>query len=107
MKISPEMVAGFGGVESQQFSQFMSYLISCYLQVRRDCNLILALLILLRESGIKVVEEDIVKNFDWMVQRMNLSLDDEEASINIVQVVYEQLSALFPKFLDSMHRWIQ
>ncbi|CAL6081480.1 Phosphatidylinositol_3-kinase [Hexamita inflata] len=107
MKISKEMVDVMGGVESQWFQQFMSYLVTSFLILRKEANYLCSLLLLLKGSGIKVVEEDIVKNFDWLQQRFCLDLDDDEASLRMMQIVNQQLSAVFPKIVDSLHRWIQ
>lgn len=107
MKISKEMVDVMGGVDTHWFSQFISYLVTAYLALRRESNLIVSLLLLLENSGIAVVREDAPKNFQWMQSRLCLGADDDEASLHIIRIVNEQLSAVFPKIIDALHRWIQ
>ena len=42
-----------------------------------------------------------------MQSRLCLGADDDEASLHIIRIVNEQLSAVFPKIIDALHRWIQ
>ncbi|KAH0573768.1 putative Phosphatidylinositol 3-kinase [Spironucleus salmonicida] len=107
MKISPEMIDTIGGVDSPNFSLFVSYLIMSYQQLRKQTNQIFTLLYLLVGSGIQVVEEDAKTNFEWLQNRLQLNLQNDQVNSTLIQIVSKQLNAVFPRVIDALHRFVQ
>ena len=87
LKLSPEIVSAIRGVETANFSRFINYIVSCFLGLRKSANMTLALLKMLRGSGIVVVEEDDPTNFAWLQERLLKNVSDDEAASAMVQLV--------------------
>lgn len=104
MKICKEMVEGMGGKDSPHYHQFKSYACEAYNIIRKSSNLILNLISLMIDAGLKDVdqgEQSVLK----VQEKLKLDMTDEEASQHITALINESERALFPPLVETVHRW--
>jgi phosphatidylinositol 3-kinase len=58
MKLTKEMVVGMGGPDSQEYKAFLSFCLQAYRVLRKSASLVLTLIRLMRDAGIKDLSTD-------------------------------------------------
>lgn len=109
MKVSKEMIDGFGGVNSTNFNSFLSHICENFIILRkRDvCSMVLCLINMLRGGGITVLDEEAASDFSVIEDKFQLDMSDEDAVFFIVDLVRDCMSAVMPQIIDALHRWVQ
>lgn len=95
------------GMREQGYQNFRSKCCEAFRILRRHSNLILVLLNLMTESGIKdFLSPDKAEFVILKVQeRFRLDLSDEDAERYFISLINDSLTALFPKITEQVHAW--
>lgn len=101
IRISPDMIDGFGGPNSENFSKFLNYCYQSYNILRKNANLITNLTRLMLDSGIKDASE---KSIGEMIGKFRLNMTDEEAEIEFGKVLDSCLHSVMPGVLEFAHK---
>jgi phosphatidylinositol 3-kinase len=105
MKICKEMVEAMGGHSSQHYADFRRYCCLAFNILRRHASLILNLLRLMADANIPDLSTDVEKNLLKTQEKFRLDLNDEQAEEFILSLVTESVNALFPQFVERIHKW--
>jgi len=102
MRICKEMVEGMGGNNSPGYQSFKSKCCQAYKILRRHAKLIINLLYLMTDSGIK----DLTDQFAILKveQKFQALMDDEQAEEYFLNLIDESVSALFPVINEMIHK---
>lgn len=103
MKITKQMIDGMGGPESSYYENFLQYCCQAYNIIRKNANLFLNLLNLMRDANIPDMEPDPDRVIDKVRENFQLQMDDEAAEKEFLKVLDDSVAALFPHISDFIH----
>lgn len=104
MRICKEMVEGMGGNSSPGYQSFKAKCCQAYKILRRHAKLIINLLYLMTDSGIKDLCGDPQFAILKVEQKFQALMDDEQAEEHFLKLIDESVSALFPVMMEKFHR---
>lgn len=104
MRICKEMVEGMGGNNSPGYQSFRSKCCQAYKILRRHAKLIINLLYLMTDSGIKDLTGDPQFAILKVEQKFQAMMDDEQAEEYFLTLIDESVSALFPVMWEKLHK---
>merc|ERR1711920_637967 len=104
MRLCKEMVEGMGGSTSPGYQSFKSKCCQAYKILRRHAKLIINLLYLMTDSGIKDLCGDPQFAILKVEQKFSAHMDDEQAEEHFLNLIDESVNALFPAFMEKVHR---
>nr|XP_002128077.1 phosphatidylinositol 3-kinase catalytic subunit type 3-like [Ciona intestinalis]XP_026691217.1 phosphatidylinositol 3-kinase catalytic subunit type 3-like [Ciona intestinalis] len=107
MKLSKEMVEAMGGVNSDHYHEFRKHCYTAFLHLRRHANLILNLFSLMTDASVPDIALEPDKTVKKVQDKFLLELSDEEAVRNMQALIDESVSALFPAFVEQIHKFAQ
>lgn len=105
MRICKEMVEGMGGNTSKGYESFKSKCCQAFKILRRHGKLIINLLYLMTDSGIKDLSGDPQFSIMKVEQKFQEMMDDEQAEKHFLSLIEESVSALFPVVMERFHRF--
>jgi len=104
MRICKEMVEGMGGSNSPGYKSFKTKCCQAYKILRRHSKLIINLLYLMTDSGIKDLTGDPHFAILKVEQKFQALMDDEQAEEYFLNLIDESVSALFPGVWEKLHK---
>lgn len=104
MRICKEMVDGMGGSDSPGYTSFKSKCCQAYKLLRRHAKLIINLLYLMVDSGIKDLSGDPQFALLKVEQKFQPTMDDEQAEEHFLSLIEESVNALMPVMMERLHR---
>jgi len=104
MRISKEMVEGMGGFNSPGYQSFKSKCCQAFKILRRHTKLIINLLYLMTDSGIKDISGDPQFAILKVEQKFQSSLDDEQAEEYFLNLIDESVGSLAPVVMEKLHK---
>jgi len=104
MRICKEMVEGMGGNPSPGYQSFKSKCCQAFKILRRHSKLIINLLYLMTDSGIKDICSDPQFAILKVEQKFQAVMDDEQAEEHFLNLIDESVSALLPVLLELGHK---
>jgi len=104
MRICKEMVEGMGGSGSPGYLSFKSKCCQAYKILRRHAKLIINLLYLMMDSGIKDLSGDPQFAILKVEQKFQATMDDEQAEEHFLKLIEESVSSLFPVVMEKLHK---
>merc|ERR1719230_1769039 len=104
MRLCKEMVDGMGGFSSPGYTAFKSKCCQAYKILRRHAKLIINLLYLMTDSGIKDLAGDPQFAILKVEQKFQALMDDEQAEEHFLNLIDESVSALFPVLNEMIHK---
>jgi len=107
MKLCKEMVEGMGGEDSAYYDQFKSYCYIAYNILRKQANLILNLFALMVNSSVPNIAVEPDRAVLKVREKFRLDLTEEEAIQHFDRLMKESVGALFDKFSDMVHDYLQ
>lgn len=107
MKLPPQIIDAFGGVESSNYNKFRSYCFVAYSILRRNAGLILNLFELMKTSNIPDIRIDPDGAILKVKERFNLDMSEEEATIHFQTLINDSVNALLPIVIDHLHNLAQ
>jgi phosphatidylinositol 3-kinase len=106
MKLCREMIEGMGGTQSVYYKSFVSKCTQAFLILRRHASLLVTLLYLAANSNIKDMrEQDPAMAIMKVQKRLMPEVSDEVAEQNMINLINESTSALFPVVFEKLHKW--
>merc|ERR1712166_1410950 len=102
MRLCKEMVEGMGGQNSVGYQSFQSKCCQAYKILRRHAKLIINLLYLMTDSGIKDMEDSAFALLK-VQNKFQPELDDEQAEAYFLTLINESVTALFPAVMEKLH----
>jgi len=100
MKICKEMVQALGKKNSVYYKQFESEACLCYNLLRKHSRLIINLLKLIGEDS-----PDNDKNMEFVIDKFQLKLSDDEASLYLKDLIDKSVNAVVAQFADVIHKY--
>uniref|UniRef100_A0A7S2QCL9 phosphatidylinositol 3-kinase n=1 Tax=Zooxanthella nutricula TaxID=1333877 RepID=A0A7S2QCL9_9DINO len=104
MRICKEMVEGMGGFSSPGYTSFKAKCCQAYKILRRHSKLIINLLYLMVDSGIK----DMIGDPQFVIlkveQKFQALLDDEQCEEHFVSLIDSSVNAILPAVFEVAHR---
>lgn len=107
MKLCKEMVNGMGGPGSPHYNLFKQYCCETYTILRKSADLIVGLFLLMVDAKIPDLAREPEKALLKLQEKFRLDLTAEEATQALLILINESVGALFPVFVDSIHRFMQ
>lgn len=104
MRLIKEMIDAMGGPESLNYRRFRSYSCQAYNTLRKSANLVLCLLNLMRDAGIKALAEAPEVTMAKLQDKFRLDVDDEMADQIFLKLLDESVAALAPAFFEWIHQ---
>ncbi|CAJ1368025.1 unnamed protein product [Effrenium voratum] len=104
MRICKEMVEGMGGNSSPGYQSFKSKCCQAFKILRRHSKLIINLLYLMTDSGIKDICSDPQFAILKVEQKFQALMDDEQAEEHFLNLIDESVSALMPVLMEFGHK---
>ena len=103
MKLSKDMITTMGGAKSKHFLEFKKTCVEAFTVLRRHAKLFLTLIHLMGDSGIEhlKLEATLTKIQD----RFHLELSEEQAALELENIIQESADAFFDRVLDISH-WL-
>ncbi|KAK8803754.1 hypothetical protein WA158_001448 [Blastocystis sp. Blastoise] len=101
VRLTPEMVEGFGGPKSENFGKFINYCCQAYNILRKSANLIINLLRLMEDGGMDAINEASISKVQ---DKFNLNLNDEDAERIFLGILDTNLNAMWPGILEMAHK---
>eukprot|EP00392_Amoebophrya_sp_AT5.2_P002460 g2465.t1 len=102
MKLCREMVEGMGGKDSNGYQSFLSNACEAFKILRRHQNLVVNLLYLMSDAGIKDISQFALSKLQ---EKFLPEMKDEEAEAHFITLINESVNALFPQVLEKLHKW--
>jgi hypothetical protein len=104
MRITMEMIDGMGGPQSANYSRFKNYCCQAYNILRRSATLVTVLLTLMRDAGIEDLHPDPLTTIAKLHEKFRVDIDDEAADAVFLRLVDDSVAAMFPAFLEVLHK---
>ncbi|CAK0874879.1 unnamed protein product [Prorocentrum cordatum] len=104
MRICKEMVEGMGGFDSPGYASFKSKCCQAYNILRRHAKLIINLLYLMSDSGIKDLCGDPQFAILKVEEKFQALMDDEQAEAHFKGLIDASVGALFPALMERLHK---
>ncbi|CAD7925832.1 unnamed protein product [Amoebophrya sp. A25] len=102
MKLCREMVDGMGGKDSPYYRSFLSNACEAFKILRRHQNLLLNLLYLMSDAGIKDISHFALSKLQ---EKFLPEMNDEAAESQFITLINESVNALFPQMMEKLHKW--
>jgi phosphatidylinositol 3-kinase len=105
VRLTIEMIEGMGGLDSSGYQSYLTHCASAYRILRRFSPLLIALFTVVCEGlpGIESTRDAI----SFLYLRLNLHLDDEQASEYIKKTINDSAQLLFPQLMERLHKAAQ
>lgn len=107
MKLSKEMLEGMGGVNSEQFQDFVTLCYTSFLHLRRHANLILNLFSLMVDANVPDIALEPDKTVKKLQDKFRLDLTDEEAVQYMKNLIDVSAGAMFAAWVEQIHKLAQ
>ncbi|OTF77159.1 hypothetical protein BLA29_012433 [Euroglyphus maynei] len=107
MKITREMVDAMGGMDSENFYKFCSFVRTAFLYLRRHANLILNLFSLMVDANVPGIVLEPDKTVQKVQDKFKLELNDEQADHYITEQVEQSVRSIMPVVVDQLHKVTQ
>lgn len=110
MKLCREMVDAMNGIGSPEYEKFESYCYMAFNIIRKSSSLILNLIKLMGESSVFKSGQQIGTMENILLktqQKLFLEYTDESAADCFKQLINDSVEALFPQFIETIHKWAQ
>ena len=104
-RLAPSMVEAMGGEGHENFLRFKRYCCQAYNCFRGHANLILTLLGLMVDAGIKDLAADPVMVLGKVEEKFRLDLNVEQAELFFLSLVNDSMNALLPEILERVHKF--
>merc|ERR1719188_2884908 len=104
MRICKEMVEGMGGFSSPGYQSFKSKCCQAYKILRRNSKLIINLLYLMIDSGIKDLSGDPQFAILKVEQKFQAMMDDEQSEEHFLSLIDQSVNAFLPAVFEVAHR---
>merc|ERR1711869_144474 len=104
MRLCKEMVEGMGGQTSAGYQSFQSKCCQAFKILRRHAKLIINLLYLMTDAGIKDLAADPQFAILKVQQKFEALMDDEQAEEHFLSLIHESVTALFPVMMEKIHK---
>lgn len=100
------MAEAMGGEDSEHYRRFTTYCCQAYNWLRKSAHLILNLLSLMGDAGIKDISlrSDLSKVILKVEEKFRLDLTDEQAEGFFIGLINESLHSLAPKVMELAHQ---
>ena len=109
MKLCREMVEAMGGAHSAGYQNFRSKACQAYKLLRRHATLIVNLLYLMADSGIRDLEKSGTEPVSHAIvkvqEKFRMDLNDEQAEFFFLHLIDDSVSALFPVVMEKIHKF--
>jgi phosphatidylinositol 3-kinase len=106
MKLCREMVEAMGGTNSIYYRSFVSKCTQAFLIMRRHASLLISLLYLAADANLKDMrEQDPTLAILKVQKRLMPEVSDEVAEQQMISLINESTSALFPVVMEKLHKW--
>ena len=107
MKLPPQIIEAFGGVESANYDKFRSYCFVAYSILRRNAGLIVNLFELMKTSDIPNIKMDPEGAILKVTEKFAFELSEEDATIHFQNLIKTSVNALIPLVIDHLHNLAQ
>lgn len=107
MKLSKEMIEGFGGVNSEHYQQFRRECYTAFLYLRRHANLILNLFGLMVDASVPDIALEPDKTVKKVQDKFRLDLNEEEAVQYMQNLIDVSATAIMAAWADRLHQLAQ
>ena len=107
MKLSKEMIDGFGGEKSEHYQEFKKECYTAFLSLRRYANLILNLFSLMVDASVPDIALEPDKTVKKVEDKFQLDLSDEEAVKYMETVIELSAQAFFAPIAERIHKLAQ
>lgn len=107
MKLPPQIIEAFGGLDSTNYNKFRSYCFTSYSILRRNAGLILNLFELMKTSNIPDIRIDPENATLKVHERFNLEMSEEEATAYFQKLITDSANAFLPIVIDHLHNLAQ
>lgn len=97
MKICREMVESMGGPDGALFKRFKSLCFAAFILLRRQAKLLIAYIAL--QAGLT--------GACYVHDRLMLDMNELEAVMALEELIDDSINALFPKLMETLHKWAQ
>ena len=105
MKLPPQIIEAFGGIQSSNYNKFRSYCFVAYSILRRNAGLILNLFELMKNSSVPDIRMDPDGAIQKVKERFNLDMSEEEATVYFQNLINDSFNALLPIVIDHLHNF--
>ena len=106
MKLCREMIDAMGSTSSPHYRSFVSKCTQAFLIIRRHASLLISLLYLAAEANLKDMrEQDATLAILKVQKRLMPEVSDEIAEQQMLNLINESTSALFPVVMEKLHKW--
>merc|ERR1711953_1363382 len=100
MRLCKEMVEGMGGNNSKGYESFKSKCCQAFKILRRHAKLIINLLYLMADSGIKDLSGDPQFAIGKVDHKFQATMDDEQAEKHFLTQIDDSLNAIMPSLME-------
>jgi len=107
MKLSKEMIEGFGGVNSEHYQQFRRECYTAFLYLRRHANLILNLFGLMVDANVPDIALEPDKTVKKVQDKFRLDLNEEEAVQYMQNLIDVSATAIMAAMVERLHQLAQ
>ncbi|SSD58293.1 related to Phosphatidylinositol 3-kinase VPS34 [Saccharomycodes ludwigii] len=107
MKLPPQIIEAFGGIDSANYDKFRSYCFVAYTILRRNSGLILNLFELMKNSEIPDIKLDPESALNQVKEKFRLDISEEEAILHFQNLINVSVNALLPLVIDHLHNLAQ
>lgn len=105
MKITKQMVTVLGGPEGEPYRRFRQYCCEAFNILRKHVNLFTNLFVLMLDAGLQDLMEEPRARIQVVIDRCAPDMSDEDAVFHLQKLIDESVTALFPKFIETLH-WV-
>lgn len=106
VRLTKEMIEGFGGSESAGYSTFLEHCVAAFRILRRFAPLLIAVFSLICDSGLPGIDSSREAQ-GFLHQRLRLDLDDDQSSDYIRRMMNETATLLAPQLMEKIHTAVQ
>ena len=105
MKLSREMIEGFGGVNSEHYQEFRKECYTAFLYLRRNASLILNLFSLMVDANVPDIALEPDKAVRKVQDKFRLDLNEEEAVKYMQKLIDDSANAIMPAVAERFHQF--
>lgn len=105
MKLSREMIEGFGGVNSDHYQEFRKECYTAFLYLRRNASLILNLFSLMVDASVPDIALEPDKAVRKVQDKFRLDLNEEEAVKYMQKLIDDSANAIMPAVAERFHQF--
>ena len=104
MKLSPQMIEGFGGVNSEHYQEFRKECYTAFLYLRRNASLILNLFGLMVDASVPDIALEPDKAVRKVQDKFRLDLSEEEAVQFMQNLIDVSATAIMAAVVERFHQ---